>query len=477
MQRINNLICLDLKESKRFYNASNHLVIRDNPIAKSGVFEYLREEVEPNTKGTPKGRDIVKVYRPFSELIKAMDSFKNAGVVLTHKWVEPTEMPHLVGSIGSKIEHREPYLFVDMITIYDKEAINAINSGEARELSPGYTCDLVQENGITGEGEAYEFKQTAIKFNHLALVSEGRSGKDLKILDKSMEVNKMSKFDKAKIKIQKILDAIKVKDEDIDKREVIREVLALATKPDSEFNGGENEKIDTIIKLAEKLSYDNSLVGDENIDKKEEIKELAELASKPDSDFSSESEKFDTILKILEKLAYNKDEVQNADTDCEAKDENVDVKDDINSLKVAFAEFAKLFQEFLNQEKTEEAHNEVATNKDEVKDEEAKDDNKTMDFNAVKEQLKREIKAENQRIVNAFLDVKPYVGDFNYEDKTEKEIYDYALRMVNPNCSKVQDSKSAFHATISVMKNKNEVKAMDSANDKSKVLDLLKNIK
>ena len=51
------------------------------------------------------------------------------------------------------------------------------------------------------------------------------------------------------------------KTQDEDKKEIIREVMAIAAKPNEEFEGGEEEKIDTITKKLEALAYNPSEAG------------------------------------------------------------------------------------------------------------------------------------------------------------------------------------------------------------------------
>lgn len=60
------------------------------------------------------------------------------------------------------------------IRITDAEAVQAIENGR-RELSMGYRTDLIEEAGTYG-GEEYTHRQTAIRYNHLAVVDKARAG-------------------------------------------------------------------------------------------------------------------------------------------------------------------------------------------------------------------------------------------------------------------------------------------------------------
>ena len=175
MQRI----ILDTNPSQRYEDANGFLCIKHNPIAKAGVFEYLGENL--GMTGNDAKR-IYKVYRPFEELVKTAKEFEGIPITLDHHWVEGDNTnPTIMGIISGRVTAEEPYLYAD-IRIINDEARRAIESGEMRELSPGYTSQFIEEAGIYNN-EEYSFKQFDMHYNHLALVDVGRSGPDLKILD------------------------------------------------------------------------------------------------------------------------------------------------------------------------------------------------------------------------------------------------------------------------------------------------------
>ena len=178
MQRI----ILDTTPSRRYEDKNGFLCIKRNPIAKAGVFEYLGESL--GMTGNDAKR-IYKVYRSFDELVKTAKEFEGLPIILGHRWVEGNHTnPTVMGIISGKVTAEEPYLYAD-IKIINDEARKVIESGEICELSPGYTGEFEEENGEYN-GEEYNFKQFNIHYNHLALVDVGRSGPDLKILDKNI---------------------------------------------------------------------------------------------------------------------------------------------------------------------------------------------------------------------------------------------------------------------------------------------------
>jgi HK97 family phage prohead protease len=140
-------------------------------------------------KGSEVGRpelDIVKVYRPEKEVF-ATDSLRSYG----HKPVTNDHPPEPVSPINwSKYARgivdgevlrdgdfvRVPLMLTDSATIEDFKA-------GKRELSLGYTTDIVWGEGKTPKGETYDAIQTNIRANHLAVVSVARGGDKLRIGD------------------------------------------------------------------------------------------------------------------------------------------------------------------------------------------------------------------------------------------------------------------------------------------------------
>lgn len=398
-------IVLDSK-SNRYFDENGYLVIKDNKIAKAGVFEYLGREISDSLPEN----EIYKVYRPWEELEKSAKDFEGMPVKFGHEWVEPEKRDLKVGAISGEVRLEEPYLIAD-IKIYDKDAIEAITGRNIVELSPGYTAKYIAENDEYA-GEQYNFKQEDIKYNHLAVVENGRSGKDVKINDekpiikgeidmkKGFMRNSLSALSHAK----KVYDeCITNKTDDTDKRELIREIVAIAVKPDTDFQGGENEKFETILKKAEELGYEPS-----------------ETSKTDDEDVSEEKT----------------------------------VDSDIAAMKEAFNSFASLFNNFLSEEETEPAH---TSDNDKVEDEEKQEEEQKQVGDARPSISKKTMDAEiNKAILNerkrtqdaiaAYQEVEKYTGSFNIAGMSESEIYQYAYEVLTGEKVKTADAKPSFKA-------------------------------
>ncbi|EFO9039053.1 DUF2213 domain-containing protein [Campylobacter jejuni] len=329
--------------SKRTKDDNGYLIIKDNPIAKAGVFEYLLSELK---EGISENDDrVVKVYRPFDELVKIKDTFANKPIKFNHVWVgeEDNKADGAIGSIIS-VDKDNLMLKADLI-IYNPDLINAIENDNLVELSPGYTGEEEEQAGRFN-GEDYEFIQKVACVNHLAVVDRGRSGRDLKIQD-SLKLVKEYKEMKKKFKdsfmnhIKKYFDedevaktqdedeVAKTQDEDEvaktqddddtqvcdeDKREIIREIMGVANKPADDFEGGEDERERTIAELAEKLAYnpseesktdDEDIVENKNEDTDQDKTQDDELNS-DNGDKISPSELAEVVAEVTEAIVEKK---------------------------------------------------------------------------------------------------------------------------------------------------------------------------
>ena len=280
--------------SKRIKDDNGFLIIKDNPIAKAGVFEYLLSEIRGEDLNDNDNR-VVKVYRPFDDMVKIKDNFANKPIMLEHRMIGEGGENSADGAIGSIIKTKDDlYLIADLI-IYNTDLIEKIERGEIVELSPAYKCSFKEQKGRYN-GDDYEYIQTMDSVNHLAVVERGRSGKDLRIQDtkNKLEVFKMNLKEFAK-RLVKVADSCEeVKDNDIDKRELVREIMAISAKPVEEFNGGEEEKVETIAKLAEKLAYAED--EDAEVEAKDNEAEAEEVEAK-DNEAESEAKDNESEVK------------------------------------------------------------------------------------------------------------------------------------------------------------------------------------
>lgn len=302
----------DSAKSQRITDDNGYLIIKNNPIARAGVFDYLLKEIEPNISGD-EGEKIVKVYRPLKPLIEVKEAFANKPIMENHKFLGNFgDSKQADGAIGSEISSDDEFLRADLI-IYNPDLIQKIKNGEVLELSPAYNGEIIKESGRYN-GTDYEYIQTIKSVNHLAVVEKGRSGYELRIQDSKFKTG----VDKMALKMQDFLKSLRLfadelqeaekketQDEGLDKESIVREIMALSAKPDSEFAGGEAEKVETIAKFAEKLAYKE----DSQTEVKDEDSKVCDNETEvKDSEFNAETAK--ELLEAISALIDSK--IQNA---------------------------------------------------------------------------------------------------------------------------------------------------------------------
>ena len=310
MQNLNFKILLDSQKSKRSKDENGYLIVKDNPIALSGVYDYLLSEVSDQSDSD----EIVKVCREFDDLQTNKDLFKDKPIIWEHSWTgEQGENQRADGAIIGDIEAKDGGLYADLI-IYNSDLIKAIEKGECYELSPGYECEILQEKG-SYNGEHYDYKQLLKNVNHLAVVEQGRTGHELRIQDNGFFMEK-------KFTIKALFDALKkYSDEEVAEAEVKdNEVKTEAEVKDNEVKTEAEVKDDKIGAIFEVMQSDLSddekkaklseiLKIDEVVDEcgtKDEVAEVEVEAKEPKDDEVVAEASADELIKMIEKITDSK---------------------------------------------------------------------------------------------------------------------------------------------------------------------------
>lgn len=321
-------------------DTNGYWYIKHNPISKEGVFPYLghtiSDECEPNK--------IYKVYRPAKTLKDSVETWDNP----PKPFIDDHEM---LGEGFTAIDDRpvqgiiynpsfdKGVLYAD-IAVYSEDLKQNIENGK-KELSLGYFCKYKKERGVFN-GEVYDYVQYDMVGNHIALVDAGRCGSDVKVFDSKCTMDSLDiggAFEKPLKKTTEngIIETEKGKDTEMaDKREYIRKIMAIAAKPDSDFDGGEKEKIETIAKLLEDSEYAKS---EDEAEKEEEKKsedkcgkDEDEKEEKKDTEDESEEEEKekkteDSIKELMSVVKDMADDIKKL----VAKDEEKDDKEEKES--------------------------------------------------------------------------------------------------------------------------------------------------
>lgn len=194
--------------SNRDIDANGYLRVEECNISKCQVRPYLGKEI-PNWREFGLEPDkIYNVYCPKEELEKAAETFNNLPLTREHIEVDVDRVPKekIVGSLGDHASFEYPYLKNNLI-IYDKKDIDLVMSGKKKELSCGYRYTPVQQSGEI-DGQHYDFVMTDIIGNHVALVKQGRAGRDVMVADSSKGI-----LETIKEKIMAVFDKDLVGDE------------------------------------------------------------------------------------------------------------------------------------------------------------------------------------------------------------------------------------------------------------------------
>ena len=160
------------------------------PIARTGTYKYLREELGLDGSG------IVDVYRTEDQVFNetAIASFEGKAFTDTHPSVDVDVNNWSIYAKGDVRNVRRgkgelSNCLVADIIVRDPIVIDEIRSGAKREISSGYECEYVEKDG--------KIYQQNIRGNHVALVQSGRAGSQVKIYDEKKTIT--SKYRSVKL--------------------------------------------------------------------------------------------------------------------------------------------------------------------------------------------------------------------------------------------------------------------------------------
>lgn len=128
------------------------------------------------------GRE-VREYRSPEEVFskEALDSLKGIPVTVGHpgavsaaNWRDVARGHVGDGPPGRRADGSLEWL-EEQVVISDAPTLSKVDAGELVELSLGYTADVVDQPGVAPDGTRYDRVQKNIRFNHLALLPDGRA--------------------------------------------------------------------------------------------------------------------------------------------------------------------------------------------------------------------------------------------------------------------------------------------------------------
>lgn len=332
--------------SHRHFDENGYLFVDESPVLKAGILEYYGQELIDGGSSEVDGVEIEpdKIYKvaiPVEELEKAAQTFTLLPMTNDHQWLGiegENARDFQEGTSGENANVKNEAIYVPLKFTGD-EIIDDLKNHRKEELSASYTNKLSKS-----DNPEYDFIATDIKGNHIALVEKGRCGPDVRVLNNHMETKKMKSKNDAKlilgdkeIDLNEFFDQEEkeaahegtesitdVDNEDVDKNHLEDQIIAIALKPDDNFDGGKEEKDATLRKLITKGFYNPSTESkSDNEDKRKEVDEVGGfLKSKGLSD-----EDIRFVIGKMDKDAYERSETSKSDNedheDCnKSKSEN-----------------------------------------------------------------------------------------------------------------------------------------------------------
>lgn len=129
-----------------------------------------------------------------------------------------------VGYTGENVRPDGSFIYSNFVVTDNGTIENIVQKGK-KQLSLGYTVDLIEEKGDF-EGEEYDFRQTNIRYNHLSIVQSARAGSEARIaLDENdaIEISQNEEATMAKRKVKIDQDEFMVEPEAADSIERLLE--------------------------------------------------------------------------------------------------------------------------------------------------------------------------------------------------------------------------------------------------------------
>lgn len=454
--------------TQREIDPNGFLRVEMSNITKSQVRPYLGREIPDHEKFNLDPNKVYNVLCPKEELEKAAKTFNNLPLTREHIEVDVDDVPKekIVGSLGDHATVDGKYLKNNLI-IYDKKDIDLVLSGKKKELSCGYRYTPVRESGEY-DGQHYDFKMTDIIGNHVALVKQGRAGRDVMVADTAKGL-----LDTIKEKIMAVFDNDLVEDK---KEELIedkqtekeQEKVGIVMKEfkEGELKSGSGEKVtDPKQAIAIALSEADKVTEDAIPEKQDEPKKAGEESALQQGE-KKMAEEVKEEVKTEEKVetpAKDKPVEDACSKDAEIKKEESKKEEEVvedekekdlkGKEKKAFAEGVDYGEKKEKEEpkkldsehESEGAKKADKEEKEEKKEEMAKDSALVMDADALRAEGREQAIADFKCREKARKSVRSIVGDVDiFAFDSAEDIYKFACKEAGMNCEEIANFKDAF---------------------------------
>lgn len=185
--------------SARVFDRNGWFEIAKNPLSKAGVFPFRGSSI-----GAPDAEKLYNVFLPPDELgaPETVNSARLAPLIIGHAMlgdpdllnenVIPAEQKGVHGVVGDRVFYdADTRVLFGNIKIFSATAPRTINGG-IDDISLGYRCEYVPTSGVDPvSGLSYEYVQRNMRFNHGAIVKDGRRGSEISVMDGAENGNRV----------------------------------------------------------------------------------------------------------------------------------------------------------------------------------------------------------------------------------------------------------------------------------------------
>jgi hypothetical protein len=168
---------------RRRIDHDGRLHVDTSNLSKAAINPYRGEEIPYWERLGLEPKKVYMLLRHPDELKRAADSFNGLPILDTHVPMDAdSHLPYLVvGTTGTRAAFKPPYL-TNAISLWTRDAIDGVKSGEKKQLSCAYSYMPVMQPGVY-QGHKYDGIMTQLRGNHVAIVDEGRCGADCVVGD------------------------------------------------------------------------------------------------------------------------------------------------------------------------------------------------------------------------------------------------------------------------------------------------------
>ena len=305
--------------SKLIDDYNGFVSVEKRPISKVGVFDYLGSSI-----GADDPNKIYRVYRSADELSnkETIDSFKLVPLIDDHEMLgtdgTPAEKKGVQGTTGEDIYFDDDTLFGNLKVYSD--ALKTLIDGGKKDLSLGYRCEYEFKDGVFN-GEKYDAIQTNLRGNHVALVDNGRMGKEVSVCDSAIitfdnsDVIKIGEKPKMDEELKKILSELTAKVDALSEKIKVEEVVEDAEEVVEDTKEAEDKEVVEDTKEAEgkevaDMEEEKKAVAQDAMDAKIALKEEFKSRDRLASEISKVVGSFDHLdMDFKEVVAYGLDKI------------------------------------------------------------------------------------------------------------------------------------------------------------------------